>query len=499
MIWTLLRHITNGINFDVVGQVGLVEQWAQGLSTGAQIGPTNYVVKMPLYFLVNGLDFLSQPHKLLLLAFLCNIAAYVVIFKLMEAVTDLYDKQTSIWLYLGLAWLATIAGSVFWVDYANSRNLEIAGGLLLMYLALRYVRQSRMYVAALLLLAGGLVFFADPLQLYIVGVAICLFAGARWLVYRRQQYLRDMLVLVSAMIGAAFLSKLLFILSAKVLPLSYLAVPSPRPELTIQNVLATAEGMFVSTFKIFDADFAELPVGINSIRELFNAVVLCAIVAGVVKMLLSGYRNAASMLALAVVGVNFAVFAASGQALQWETSRYLILVPVMAVLFVGLSGDRIIVRGARLFAVSWTIGLIVSSVLLIGALVVSWPTRYQKDAPIAASVAFMRANGFRYAVSTREVAIPATYFTNGETTIVPVLCGAGGQLQETYLFFDRAAFSILDTHRDTVPLIVPGAGIGQDGLLCDREDIIRQYGQPLRELPVPSVGTALVYPASSLR
>src|SRR5436305_279765 len=52
-LWTLIRHISNGINFDVVGQVGVAQQWAHGHMSGTQLGATSYLLKMPVYFALN--------------------------------------------------------------------------------------------------------------------------------------------------------------------------------------------------------------------------------------------------------------------------------------------------------------------------------------------------------------------------------------------------------------------------------------------------------------
>ncbi|HET7320036.1 MAG TPA: hypothetical protein VFI84_00445 [Candidatus Saccharimonadales bacterium] len=499
-IWTVIRHWTNGVNFDVVGQVGLADQWAHGIHSGAQLGPTNYLLKMPVYVVVNGLGFLSPHAKLLVLALAFNLATFALLYILFRKILGLYGADTRGWLMLGFVWLASISGSVFWLDYANSRNLETAGGIAFLYVVLKLVKKPALYTSIWLCLLGVIVFFADPLQVYVTALPISFYVLVVLAVQRR----RFAAIIAGYVIGASgiafVLSKLLFIATSSLLHITYLAVPSPLPSLSWHTVAASTQSVYVNTLKVFDAYFYKPPLGPNAIRELLNALILAGLLWLAIKLIIN-WRNTTPLqrLLLLAIAIDYAVFVASGQALQWETARYLVMVPLFTILLAASCAEGLI--GMKRSAVQPLVitAIAISCLLLAGALVVSLPKRYQKDSFITATVAYMQSGNYAYSLSSREVGIPASYFGFGKTTVLPLLCQSDHSLHASTLFYDQAAFSGLQHYVGEVPVILQPQGIKYGNTFCTKADVLAQFGPPTREEMVPGVGIAEIYPANQVR
>ena len=496
-VWTVLRQITNGVNFDIVGQIGLTSQWASGFFGGSKVGATNYLLKMPLYFLVNHISFLTQMHKLLLLSLILNLATFILLFVILEKILKLYNLGNHALLYAAMLWLATISGSVFWLEYANSRNIETVGGLLLILLALKFISKQNALTLVLFIIAGSITFFADPLQLYVVGVGISVFASVYFLLFRsKQNFLIAGAILSATTLSYAF-SQALTWLTKIYLHVTFLAAPhSTVADFNLSYCVRTLRRLGTNTLKIFGADFFKQPPSFNTIREVLNAAVMLAIFALAVKLIVQKRLHKAQAMIMVIIIVNFLVYAVSGEVLQWETSRYLVMVPLLTILFVALSSDF----GGKYikFIYVWLLITSVSTLLLIGALATNWPKRYSKDAHIDSSISFLQANHFKYALSGRGEGITISYFSKGKNLVLPMACTADHRLRPTNLFYDDAVFKSLYTYTQDVPIILPAGNIRFGLNNCKSKDVLKQFGPAKRQLEVPGVGTALIYSSQSL-
>jgi len=496
-IWTVLRHITNGVNFDVVGQIGLAQQWTHGLTSGAQLGTTSYLLKMPLYMLAN-ISGLSPMNRILLLALLFNIVTFVLLVVLFEKIANLYHVGNRSWLYIALAWLTTIAGNVYWVDYANSRNLETVGGIWFLYLILKYVKQRRLIGLVWIGLVATLVFFADPLQLYVCGLGVCLFAISRMVVKRSKAELQLSLNLIFITIVGFVGSQGLFWFAKKVLPITFLTAPNAHEALTAQGLPHVAQTIVANTFAVFGANFWPRPYDLNTGREVLNIIMLASFVFLLIKLWHKKQRRVVYLLVSSGVIANYAVYVLSGQVLQWATSRYLIMLPLLLVLLVAVRSDELGAKYRRKLQYGWMFIILLCGIMLLGALVHSWPNRHSKDTSIFATVSFMKQHQFHLALGSRGTGIDTSYFSKGEATVLPMACGPDHLLQPTNLFYDNAAFEKLNEYTGAVPILLEGDHIQFGAQTCSRLDIIAQFGVPKQELVIPGVGSALIYDAQSL-
>ncbi|HUB93186.1 MAG TPA: hypothetical protein VMB52_01650 [Verrucomicrobiae bacterium] len=501
VVWTVIRQWTNGVNFDVVGQVGVVDQWSRGLHDGAQLGATNYLLKMPIYYAVNHIDILSPHLKLLALALVFNVTTFVLLLLLFEKLLRLYGVRPNVYFYLAMIWLASITGRVYWLDYANSRNLETVGGIWVLYLGCLLLRRVTWQRALVLALAGGVVFFADQLQIYVIGGGLGLYAFLRLCKVRNRHRIIQMVAILSGLAGAVILDKLLHFAVISWLPVSFLAAPRPKTTGSLWHTgIETLHGMAVSTGRIFDASFYTPGSAPNTLREILNVVILLCVVAGIYYTWRKTRGQARSLGILCLCGIlmTYAAYAASFQALQPATERYIVMVPLLLILLFGSVTPAIQKRFTGHMALLWATVLGVSAVLSLGALVVSLPVRYNKDTRLTNALVFMKQNDFTLAISSRD-GIPETYFAQGTATVLPTICQTDHRLVESNLFFDRAAFKELNTYHGLVPLIVPTDGITSSASTCSVQEIQNQFGPPLKQLDVPGVGVAEVYQPDTLR
>lgn len=497
-LWTIYRHISNGINFDVVGQIGLAQQWANGMMSGSQIGITNYVIKMPVYFVANGFGMFSPMGRLLFLALLFNLVTFGLLFVIYEKVLKLYKIRKFDWFYLGFLWLATIAGDVFWVDYANSRNLEIVGGLFILYLWLRYVITRSWAILPTILLVSVLTFFADSLMFYVFGIGLIFYSLVRFAINRS----KDNAILAATTTGlmsiSFLLSRAIFIAIEKFYNVTFYSAPFNNPNISTNYLFNTLKSLCRNTLDIFGANFLQQPYGVNSIRQFLNAVVLVGIIVFLIRLRGEIRKKMVAGVALTLVSVNYLIYIFSGQVQEWATSRYLILVPVLAVIVIGITGNGIKKNMANKIKKLWLIILTANIIIILGGLVIHWPTRHDKDSHIYNVIDFMESQHYGYAISDRETGISASYISDGTANILPFGC-SNGLISPTNLFYDNAAFIEFKKYVGEVPIILPGGVIKFGDNTCTKENIIAQFGEPIRQQNVEGVGTTLIYSSDTLQ
>ena len=495
-VWTIYRHITNGVNYDVVGQIGLAQQWSDGMLGGSQLGITNYLIKMPLYFVINSVDVLSPMNRLLILALILNLATFTLLFVLFEKILKLSSIKDHSWLYLSFVWLATIAGDVFWVDYANSRNIEVVGGILIFYLWLKYLNRQHWRLLIPILIVCSITFFADNLMFYVCGIGVCFYASLRLLAERTKQNLTLLFNIVLLTSAGYLMAKLLFILFAKILPITFLSSQMNKPELTIPYGLNAAKQTAINTFNIFGANFLQQPFTFNNLRQFLNALILFSVILLLVKLFTEIKSIVAVQLAVTLISVNYLAYAVSGQTVQWATSRYLIMVPLLLVIIAGIGCTSIRNPVSINIKKAWIIILVINIIFITGALAINWPSRHTKDANIYNLITFMENRHYKYAISSRQNGIVATYVSDQDIKVLPFGC-IGGKISPTNLFYDNSVFSQLHNYSADIPIILP-AGAINFGEKCRRTDIITQFGEPIQEQNIEGVGSVLVYPGKVL-
>ena len=127
--WTIVRFFIKSSNFDLVGQQVLARQWMQGFHSGAIVGPTNHILKIIFIYIPMNLLPGSARIKLIIMTLLINVITYILLILILEKLWLEFYPKISKSFYIVALWMALIAGSMYWISFSNSRNIEIVGGL----------------------------------------------------------------------------------------------------------------------------------------------------------------------------------------------------------------------------------------------------------------------------------------------------------------------------------------------------------------------------------
>jgi hypothetical protein len=498
--WTLLRFFDQAHHFDLYGQEALARQWLQGVHIGSAAGPTNYAWKMLLLYVP--LDSLpgSPRLKLIVLTLLINIVMFVTLTILIQALwRQLVPKSDKPdWrLQAAMLWFASMAGSIFWIQYANSRNLEVAGGMLLIWLGLRYVQRISWLRWLGLLALSGLLFFADPLQLYMTALPLLVFVTGRQLLASRSlaRFLPIVSLIVIVVTGLV-LSKLLLAIVRHIWHLQILVgygglKPSLAPAALVHGSLDAIKQM------------AHLYTGgagphISRIREAVNLLIVGATVAAaVVAAIRKRQYRLLFGLAACIWIVDILVYVASGQATQADTGRYLIMTVPALMLVVPMALSllkrhvQVLVIGAVLAGNCLTLGV---------ALARSWQPSFPLDSHLTVVENYIQRHGYQFAYASMDTAIPANYLHDTSTTLLPLSCLPTGQVLPSYLFFDRGAFLQLSAaHQATIPFVLDGGAITNTPAVCTAASIEQQLGSPLERDQLSDGSSVLIYDTRTMQ
>lgn len=496
--WTLVRFFDRPPTFDLFGQQVVAHQWlTNSVHGGAIIGPTNYILKMLFFYMpIDGLQ-VAWYLKLLAVTLVINVATYVLLLILLERLWREFYPALDKRLYLALAWLASIAGSVYWIQFSNSRNLEVVGGVFLICGGLRILHSPSPITYAAFGLLASVLFFADSLQIYMSLLPFLIFISFRWLVRgHKRKELRDILKLAGASsIGVAG-AQLLFWLASKIWGVSFIEASS---KLSTDSALS----MWSHGASTAGRQLARLYIGGTELGKPIIVLNLLFVVTIVMMTAWCAWRRRIPRSLVALVAtvwaVDIVVYVVSGQAAQSGTSRYLIMTaPFFVLLIPGVLHSP----GKLKFALhALTIAVVTAnSLALTHALVRNWnaPLRQYHHQQVA--ISYMQQHGYQYGYASMDSAIPVDYIANGKTTLLPVECLPDSHLRARYLFFDQLYYS--HVQRGTamlVPFILDGESITNYPAICDKAHLQAALGPWMRTDRMADGSEVLVYSAPQLK
>lgn len=485
-LWTLLRFYTARTIFDLVGQQVLAGQWLHGQIAGSAVGVTNYIPKifllyMPLHALPG-----SPRTKLILLTIAVNVVTLVLLGMVLERLLKVLGIKTSGAVGAMTIWLGAVAGSVFWVQFTNSRNLEVVGGVFLLYLGLRYLgtpsRKRLLAIGAL----SVVLFFADTLQLYMTAFPLLLYSIC---VRRGAAELRRVGLLAAAIIAGFAGSKLVFILFSHIFSVEFLQAG------TSMHLSAHFIGQgIVGTLKALVHLYAG-GADVGKLREVCNILFLLGVggmfIYAVRKRLIS---RTAILLAGIIWATNAAVYILSGQAQQTGTERYLIMTVPAFMLVAGTFAALKI----KLWRLSWAAItlLFLVNFLWIGHGLVRANHHFIQDAHLASVHRYLEQHTDTLAYGSMDTAIPIAYLYNAQTPL-PVTCAPGGKLNKTDTFYSRSAYKAREgvPHR-SIAIVLDQTIISNAPRVCSEANIVAQLGTP-RQIDSTDDGShVLVYSQS---
>ncbi len=492
-IWTWLRFFTQRTVFDLVSQQVIVQQWLHGAVSPAHMGQTAYVPKMLLLY--TPLDVLpgSPRLKLLVLTVLVNIATFVLLGLVLEKLLHEFRVHAGSAFYDVLLWLSVIAGSVFWIQFANSRNLEVVGGLFWAYLGLRLLRAPSWRLRVGLVALGGLLFFDDPLQVFMSAFPVFLYALV--LVFARKQRERPVLELFGTLAAGYAVALVLFAAAGHWLHISFTdtgGVHTPSVTLTWVRDSFAGAGRAAPSLFVGGSDAGRL-------REVANVAVVVLGAAALAYTWLRRLVPKRFMAFLACwIAVDTVVYITSGQAVQGAaTARYLIMLAPMLVLALGTVR---IPRQLAYYAAAFMITVVgVNVITLSGALVSNWDTSFPKDAGAESAYRYIGHRAGLHAYGSIDTAMAMQYFHRlPAEAFLPVGC-LDGKLVRTHFSMDTSFQKVQADSRATAAIILDGNSIQNTPNVCTAVTIAQQFGQPLGTDRTAAGDMVMIYPQAQLQ
>lgn len=503
-LWVLFRFFTKSINFDLVGQQLLARQWLEGNFEGSIIGPTNYIVKM--LFMYMPAEFLGVDPKLFLIvsSVVVNIITFVGIYFALKWLLQYFSIKTRIIFNISMLWIASVAGSVFWVQFTNSRNLEVLAGLVLLCMGLALYRSWSWPLATVFFILAGLTYFSDPLQLFVTSMILVSYVILETLMSKNNKQ-KEASFIVLLVVAGYLLSRLLLYAVQELTGVEFIQINTLAQSLVVMDNIPT---VIVETIK----NMLRLVAGTNEMgvwRQIVNLILvgLLAILATISIMKSKLYvrsRSLAVFTALMLV-VPVAVYVASGQAVfKDDTSRYLIMLAPALVVFFSL-GDKMDIPGR-----TQATGVAIMALLLLASIgALAYATVGEKMSGnkllstdvLKSRYEYLQSNGYLYGYASMDTAIPAMYVLGGGgvEVLLPLSCeNKGKTLKKRMLFYDKNIFMKNEKQDVSVPIILDGSSIKNYPNACTVESIKLQLGEP--ELVDDSHGNIiLIYNSSNLK
>ena len=485
----MLRFFNSTSTYDLTTQQVLAHSWLHGYAAPISLGPTNYLLKIFLIYMPADLLPGSPRLKLILLTILINVATYILLFIVLQKILAEFKIEVSSAFYSAMLWLSIVAGSVFWIEFANSRNLEVAGGMFLVLYSLRVLREPTKRNTVGLTLLATLLFFADTLQVYMVALPILVYALLLAL-FKKTSWKRITTIFVIFSCGVIAALILTFI-ARHVLDITISKAGAGTVPQDVSQISRAAQAAIRSTVR-------QLSGGIDAgkPREVVN---LLFIVLGVISFTLGILRRKVALrfglFVVIFLIVDELVYIFSGTALQSDTSRYLVmLAPVIVLALASLSYlfeqsivPKLVVIGFILF----------NAFLLSHALIQSWDTSFPKDRHLGSVMRYLNNHNYAYAFSSMDSATPLAYYGGVKhTLLLPVACG-GGKLVHAYAFRDTH-IAVDSNPSKLVPVILDGQAIINAPSVCTEQPIVNQLGKPATTETTDDGSSVLLFSSTRL-
>lgn len=471
--WTLLRFFTKPIVYDLLGQQVLASQWLGGFVSGSVTGPTNYIMKILFVYMPLSALHVDPKIELITTAICINIATYVCLFFVIRHTIKLLNIKTSGFFYAAMLWIAAAAGSLFWIQFSNSRNLEVAGGALLLLLGLRFIQKPTRTSLVGLSIFAALLFFADPLQLYMTASGLVVYAVV--LLFMKRLEISYVIELLLAFAVAFCLASLLTLVVSHFFSVTFAGIGSFSQYFTIlSHPLQAIKETALANIRLVSGTYDT-----GRLSQIINLVIISVAVIFTFFLALKRRLPKQAVIFIATMAVIIElVYIASGQALLGgDTSRYLIMLLPLLVLIVSLT-TYLGRRTRQIFKGFIVVGLLINIGLLGYTLSTSWTSQLPGESHITSVVNYLDSHDFTYGYASIDTSIPATYFYADSNHLLPLGCSSNTFVKDN-LFYDKAAYA----HTETLPSQGTAIFLDADSItnapnVCLQADIIKQFGQP---------------------
>lgn len=512
-ISTLFAFLTRELHGDMVAQQVMVEQWTHGIAPLlAHTEATNYIVKFPLYWLMNGL--VADPlARLVLTALFLNITAWLLLWYFVRKIataTTVVTKLHDIFIGLLAILMAVLAPYLLWINYPNSRNVELGFMLAIVYILLRLQQGWRLPLKwiATLGVCAGIVYVNDPLSFYLVAVPFACSVIAVIIIHREK------FITVANRATALFLAT--SVVSYVILKTFFLGILITVPDKVSGATLPHGVGIEYSLVNIVSGlayNMGILPTlkfGPTKSGPMLTILAIATTLVFVAILLLGrskkdrGLRRTQGLLAitgvLAVAVVFFSGYLAP--AVDILFARYVATVSVIVLVLVAV-GYGVIKKDYQVYGliaasvfVMFT-GLLLTRVQIPGVARLPHAQQYWQSVNQReyALIAISKKYDIHKGYSSIQTAQPTTYISGGELTMIPVMCDKSDRelpVQRAYDWLIEARSAFVPTGYSMIEV----AKQASDFNPCSKDVVVRQIGRTPKEIiDTDSSHVAIVYEA----
>jgi hypothetical protein len=505
----LAYHLHWAYNSDDVSQQVITQQTTQHGLGDIYVPQNTYVLKVPIYLVVDQLFPLSRL-TILLTGFFINAINIVLIFFALRYFLKLIFGRLykPHYFYLAFLFLSSLSAPLF--IYAmrnyNSRTFEVGLFLaLLMYLSkllrndLKYVRGSAKLTIGLLIAATGIFFLND----YYFLITLFITAGVTgfWLYIHNGEKSYKWVPPLIVMGGGVVLFELLVALAQSAgwhidkRPLSFVPIDMLIPHeinMGIRSVLG-----------LNGADMFEMVTRKTIAVAAVNLLSLGIVGYGMRAVYKLKLKSPESVFLFALPIVVFVAYIIGVGSYDIYSSRYLILLPFLGGLFI--TAAFIDARNNRLRGIF----VAVICVTILANLFTSVDTgfndyRYRTQHPnshnaISESIITAAAQHHLHkGYATFWEANITTYLSNKQLNVIPVICGQDSTRFFKWLVNDNVltaeadkSFMVLSSVPDSGPEEY-GPDVGS-GYACDGQKIMSQFGRPTESIQLSPYSVMYVY------
>jgi hypothetical protein len=497
IVWTILRFINDKSIFDLVAQQILAREFLQSGIGDTVLGATHYLLKVFFVYVPFELFHLPPRASLIVMTLLLNILSYIgVVLALFGIVRELKIKPTRLF-YIASLWLGACAGSIFWMEFANSRNIEVVGGLLTIYLALRCLNRPSKGTVTLLIVVSALTFYADPLQVYMTAAPLITYSVVSYFIKRKQvKPWLNVLFIVGGLVVAYGLALLFTAITEQILKVSFTSANSniltvlggfAHPIDVIKSLVASNIRFFGGVIEDGGRLRQVIVVGTTILIWVSWIVVAC-------KKKLA--KNIVPFVAIFTIFIE-GVYVLSGQTTNGDTSRYLImLAPLFIILASSLHGSRLVNRAVFY---GMLLIILVNSLFLITTITASWDKRFSADETPDKIAEYIDQHKSVLFYGSMDASFTTMYY-HPETEVLPLFCkdhlaGRSGGLyvKNKYALNE----SNTQTFSETAIILDSGQAITNYPYICSYDDLIQQFGGA-SAVDRPSSGLVILYYPSGI-
>lgn len=497
--WTLLRFWTERSIFDLVGQQVLARTLLDLGLIDATVGATHYITKIFLVYIPFELLGIDPRISLILMTLLINIGAFVAMALAIRSILRQLRVSSSPGLAVGLVWLASTAGSIFWIEFANSRNIEVAAGLWTIALGLRFLNHPGVASGIQWLILAAITFFMDPLQIYMTGLPLlAYFAIALAAQHNRSNWREGTATFgaaAAALLGAYVLARMLL---AVIVGATGITVISDTDSVlglasVLGNIGEAIKGSVTSNVRIF-AGYMEDGGRLRQVVAILGLGLALAIwTISVARRKIT--KSAVVFVLVFMVSIQVA-YLASGQSINGDTSRYLIMAaPIIVIAIASISPSRL-----RHIALSGMfIVVLANTAYLLSVLPSAWHDRFSNDERLSVVAQLVGNSSNTTFYSSMDTALPAMFYHPGHT-VLPLGCSEH-RLTKSQTFYSSSAFDTLQARPAQYAAIILDGGdqITNHPSVCTRVDIEQQLGPPTLVKELSDGTRALYYPRQTIR